>query len=323
MLVPCFLLLLFSCLSFNCSPLSEGMGETIVDNTIDSAQASRPTYNFPDEESGKNVEKWEENSGVNPEEMGNYLEGDIMLPPHSLTRNGLSDQSLRWKNGVIPYVIQGYFSNNALNLIKKAIGIYHKYTCIRFVEKKSTDVDYIAITSGNSGCWSNIGRITGKQEVNLQTPACTTKVGTILHELMHACGFYHEQNRPDRDNYVTIGFGNIKPGHDSNFKKASAETTNDFGVTYDYRSVMHYSEHAFSRNGKPTIVPKESVAVGKMGQREGFSRKDLIKLNAMYNCPDIPAEFTTVAPEQGGGNASGGGPGEFLSAIFSLLDKKK
>lgn len=47
-------------------------------------------------------------------------------------------------------------------------------------------------------------------------------------------------------------------GHSGNFEKASRETTDAFGVGYDYSSVMHYSSRAFSKNGQPTIVPRVS-----------------------------------------------------------------
>lgn len=52
----------------------------------------------------------------------------------------------------------------------------------------------------------------GRQEVNLQAPGCVSKKGTILHELLHAIGFMHEQSRPDRDDHVRIYYNNIKPG---------------------------------------------------------------------------------------------------------------
>jgi len=44
-------------------------------------------------------------------------------------------------------------------------------------------------------------------------------------------------------------------GKEYNFRKYSEATVTNFGVQYDYGSIMHYSAHAFSKNGKPTITP--------------------------------------------------------------------
>jgi len=46
---------------------------------------------------------------VNPEELGEYAEGDILFPP-SIGRNALAAVSARWPNGIIPFVITPYFS---------------------------------------------------------------------------------------------------------------------------------------------------------------------------------------------------------------------
>ena len=174
---------------------------------------------------------------------------------------------------------------------------YHRNTCIKFISRRSNDKDYISIENSPTGCWSSVGRIGGKQVVNLQTPACLSKVGTVIHELKHSVGFMHEQNREDRDTFVKILSKNIKPGMEGNFDKARAGQTNSFGVKYDYGSVMHYSSTSFSKDGKPTIEAKQKNSE-TMGQREGFSKSDIEKVNKMYKCSGTGSTGTTKGPNQ-------------------------
>ncbi|XP_049946500.1 zinc metalloproteinase nas-13-like, partial [Schistocerca serialis cubense] len=226
---------------------------------------------------GNKVSSWSSESGHNPEEVGEYFQGDIIQP---MSRNGIRAKGARWPHGVVHYQISPGFSDEAMANIKGAMRAYHKLTCVRFRPYTGRETDYIYITHGNTGCWSSVGRLGGAQEVNLQDPGCTGTLGTPAHELMHALGFLHEQNRYERDKYVTINWQNIEPGRELNFKKSTKEETFAYGVKYDYNSVMHYSANAFSINGQPTIVPAESKA--KLGQRKGLSKGDLRKINGMY-----------------------------------------
>ncbi|XP_074653359.1 uncharacterized protein LOC141907576 [Tubulanus polymorphus] len=102
-----------------------------------------------------------------------------------------------------------------------------------------------------------------------------------MHEVLHALGYWHEQSRPDRDRYVEIFWEHITSGNQHNFNKQRSSNTQN--LTYDYDSIMHYGNHAFSKNGKPTIQ-----AIGdpnkQLGQRTKLSPLDIAGLNKLYNC---------------------------------------
>ncbi|XP_037810011.1 zinc metalloproteinase nas-1-like [Lucilia sericata] len=257
-------------------------------NSIDLSVYGGSLYGLPDfNNTGKLLAQFKPHEAtVNPEELGSYLEGDILMPQNAITlKNGITSKTSRWPNAEVPFEIAGDFTKEELDLIAFAIDEYHAKTCIRFIPRTS-EYDYISIVRGNSGCWSSIGRVGGRQEVNLQTPGCLTKPGTAIHELMHALGFLHEQNRKERDSFVTIQFKNVQRMAVSNFQRMP--NTVAFGVGYDYGSVMHYSPNAFSSNGQPTIVAKKPEGRNVMGQRDGFSPLDIEKVNRMYKCKSNP-----------------------------------
>ena len=58
-----------------------------------------------------------------------------------------------------------------------------------------------------------------------------------MHEIGHALGMWHEQQRADRDDHIRILYENLG-SYVSQFAKLS---TVDYGVPYDPQSVMHYS----------------------------------------------------------------------------------
>ncbi|MGB6830045.1 MAG: M12 family metallopeptidase [Terracidiphilus sp.] len=89
------------------------------------------------------------------------------------------------------------------------------------------------------------------------TGSTSCAVGTILHEMGHVIGLWHEQSRPDRNTYVTVNYGNVIKGSWSNFEQFGDDI--QLLTPYDYASVMQYPPYSFSRNGGPVI---ESIPAG-------------------------------------------------------------
>ncbi|XP_032385997.1 low choriolytic enzyme [Etheostoma spectabile] len=197
-------------------------------------------------------------------------------------------RSCLWSKSVDGHVYVAYrlspeYSEMETKLIKKGMESIEKGTCVRFVPQ-THQRDYVDIQP-KSGCWSYLGARGGRQTVSLQSPDCL-RVGVVAHEFMHALGFVHEQSRPDRDNYVTIMWPNIWRDRLRNFEKFK---TDSLDLPYDYGSIMHFGMYAYSQDGEPTIIPKNSQNSKniRLGQASTPSHIDQMKINKLYKCGDM------------------------------------
>ncbi|EFX88792.1 hypothetical protein DAPPUDRAFT_311166 [Daphnia pulex] len=205
--------------------------------------------------------------------------------------NAVVDVTLTWPSGTIPYVLSASFGRYERSVIAKAILEFHNQTCIRFVPRTNQD-DYLNIQSGN-GCSSNVGRAGGEQQVSLGM-GCIY-VGIVMHELMHAVGFWHEQSRTDRDDYVTIHWRNIIQGMAFNFQKHDQGRIQYLGQPYDTGSIMHYDAYAFAKDRRYPTITSNKNDDQQLGQRQGFSNSDVLKLNRLYQC-ETNSTWSTIPP---------------------------
>lgn len=66
------------------------------------------------------------------------------------------------------------------------------------------------------GCYSYVGKIGGRQTLSLAADCIADYI--IWHEMMHAIGFEHEHQRPDRDSFIRVDYANVIPGQMSEFE---------------------------------------------------------------------------------------------------------
>ncbi|XP_035705615.1 zinc metalloproteinase nas-4 isoform X2 [Folsomia candida] len=228
-----------------------------------------------------------------PIHLANLYEGDIAMTSTEFLmqkeKNAVILDKHKWNRGIVPYTISADFVSDERATIARAMSEYHAKSCIRFKPKspQSSDRDYLAIVKGQ-GCSSHVGRL-GNGEQILSLGAGCVSVGIALHEMMHALGFWHEQSRPDRDQYVTVYYENIKEGMAYNFHKQSWANVQNLSRDYDTGSIMHYGAYAFSKGkGLPTILPKNPNE--QIGQRREFTVTDIKKINTLYKCPQTNQE---------------------------------
>ena len=187
----------------------------------------------------------------------------------------------RWPNRRIPYSIAPDLGCKAA--AKAALEHWNSKTCIRFVKRKD-EPDYVLLYRLPGYAISDVGRRGGEQKVGLGD---SSSAGTIIHELGHAVGLWHEHCRLDRTGWLEIDLGNVSKANRCNFTQnniAGVECETEDVGDYDYGSIMHYGEKTFAIDDRDAVLKllKPLGAGIVVGQREGLSAGDIACVAAMY-----------------------------------------
>lgn len=215
--------------------------------------------------------------------LGTEAEVDRMnnkAEPRGVIRDG---HSRRWEYATIP--VKDYSSHPNSARIADAIRQVDEQTNLTIVPHTNQGkyVEFFNSADGNY-VTGYPGAPSGSRKSVYITPNAPT--GTIMHELLHVAGMYHEQARCDRDDHIDIHWDNIDSDWHDQFYKKCYNATDVY--SYDYHSIMHYHPYAASKNGYASITPRYTwpweyfTRMAAMGQREQLSEADINTVNHLY-----------------------------------------
>lgn len=221
------------------------------------------------------------------------LDGDIRLRLPSQERvagralaAGMTDLNRRWPFGRVPYAISTLFTAADVANIRAGLDLVAAKASVSFFPR-TNEVDFIEIRPSNPnlqpGNWSFLGRIGGRQEISILPNQGS---GTVAHEVLHALGFFHEQSRADRGNFINIQWANIVDNMENNFRTYIADgwAGRDYGL-FDFQSIMLYpSRTTDPRFAVNTALPIMTRLDGTqwVAQRTDLSVGDINALRDMY-----------------------------------------
>jgi len=199
---------------------------------------------------------------------------------------------------VIPFFVDNSFAsgrseiNRAMEHLEKVLGCFefrnvessagsHKYPSGGIVFKQNPVAQ---------GCFSSIGVSPGYHIANLNVPQKWQAIvmgnncygydyGASQHEMLHALGVWHEQQRPDYDNYIDIDKNH--PDYSSQWDTLKIEKWYDVNSIYEPWSLMHYPLNgapATLKNGNHTFPAKR------------ITTTDALQIQTMY-CKNQPDKF--------------------------------
>lgn len=156
----------------------------------------------------------------------------------------------KWPTNQIPFHIQPDLRNP--ERVLEAIEMFRE-SGFQLVPL-TTQKDAIVFVNGTGACKSYVGRVGGHQPIWLSDSCGASEVA---HEIMHALGFIHEQNRIDRDRSIAVNLEEVQDSARINFEKLPENFMLASGLSdFDFESIMIYPDHLFAKGSTPTMAPR-------------------------------------------------------------------
>src|SRR5579883_3371190 len=214
------------------------------------------------------------------------LESGVLAGSGKLQPRSFSANTTRWPNATIAYTIDSALPNQ--QRVLDAVSYWNTHTQLKIVPR-TNEANYVRVTPAtfDAACSSAIGMRGGEQLLQVTT-ACTSM--NLVHEFGHAFGLLHEQQRPDRNAYLTVLYPFVDKRYYSDFDETISGAT--MGGFFDFDSIMLYGSLGFANNDLDT---EETVPVGiPIGQRDHLSPGDIDWVSRLYNITPSGTTITTT-----------------------------
>jgi Astacin (Peptidase family M12A) len=237
---------------------------------------------------------------------GDMIVAIVSASPRPLHSNlsravAISSRQLLWPGGIVPYKVDDSIPDSDPRRAEIAQGMKDwgaPNTPIHFVSPPPPNAKAYVVFVGDptpDSCESWVGmRGDGSSD-----PSQKLIIGTLCgqpqvdHEIGHLLGLDHEQNRHDRDTYLTVYMANIEDGAQDYFNVADSSVGYTFDIgNFDFGSLMEYDEYAFSKaiGQLPTItvnasIPDHDDLTKSIGFAQRPSSSDLAAVTELYTGP--------------------------------------
>lgn len=223
-------------------------------------------------------------------EGSKVIDGDIVVPEDFDGQTAATFTTSLWLTGVVPFQFDANVSMANAQAILVAMSWWETVAAVDFVPRDG-EGSFIHIQS-NGFNNSPVGLTSAFGVGQIINILNWENTGVMAHELGHSLGFYHEQSRPDRDNYVTINTANICQNCCPDADDELGPCDHNFAIRtfagtygpYDFDSVMHYGPCFFSADpncGMACPGPGETITV-----KPAF--------NSIWQCGNPPTDNTFI-----------------------------